>query len=348
MPHLTHMLGQMLLMGFHGSTMSDPHCQRLHEDIHQGLVGGVILFRYNIDSPSALKNLTTSLKAAVQGPHRLLVSMDQEGGAVQKLDQRFGYPTFPRALAYGQLSPDKRLEISEHIAQGLKAVGVNLNFAPVVDLHEERSQIIGAYGRAFSRDPAHVAQCAQDFIAGHHRMGVLTCLKHFPGHGLALGDSHKGLVDISQTAHPEELKVYELLINKAPIPMIMTGHLWNSHVDESHPATLSANMLQGVLRQKLGYEGVIISDDLHMGAILQQYPLEKAVVLALRAGCDLLIFSQNPASAQGVDNFKPDPLLPSKIHQILREALATGELTLAHIERAYGRIQALKQSETFA
>jgi beta-N-acetylhexosaminidase len=336
------MIGQMLVMGFHGLSLNDQGCQQIKQDIHQGLVGGVLVFRYNIETPTTLAALTSALKSAVQGPDPLLVSMDQEGGAVQKLDARYGYPAFPRALAYGQLDQAERVRISQQIAQGLRDVGVNLNFAPVVDLHDEQSKIIGHYGRAFSRDPAHVARCAQDFIAGHHEVGVLTCIKHFPGHGLALGDSHHGLVDISATTHPDELSVYERMINKTPVDMIMTGHLWNCNVDEERPATLSSTYINGLLRQQLGYQGVVISDDLHMGAILQKYSLERAVILAIQAGCDLLIVSQNPASAGGVDNFKPDPLLPEKIHQIIRAAIDAGELALSQIEAAYERIKALK------
>ncbi len=342
--NITHMIGQMLVMGFQGNQLESAGYQKIRQDIHQGLIGGTIAFRYNIQTPEIFAQLTADLKQSVQGDDPLLMSIDQEGGAVQRLDQRYGYPTYPRALAYGALEAGQRVEISRTMAQDLVRVGVNLNFAPVVDLHDPASKIIGHYGRAFSRDSAHVTLCARDFIAGHHQEGVLTCLKHFPGHGLAFGDSHAGLVDITHTARPDELEVYKHLIGHTDIDMIMTGHLWNKNVDPDQPVTLSPLYINGLLRGQLGYEGVVISDDLHMGAILQNYPIETAVIKAIQAGCDLLIISQNPGSAVGVKDFKPDPMLPEKLHAVILVAIESGEIGTHHLEKSYERIHKMKNA----
>ena len=340
--NVTHMIGQLLVMGFHGNTVADPGYAQMKHYIHQGLVGGVIFFRYNIDTPETLAEIATGFKLAVQGPDPLLTSIDQEGGLVQRLDPRHGYPRYPKAIEYAALSAEERINVSYEMAQGLARVGVNLNYAPVVDLHDDQSAVIGHYGRAYSRNPEEVARCASDFITGHHKAGVLTCLKHFPGHGLALKDSHKGLVDISSTVHPDELAVYETMMAHHAVDMIMTAHVHNAHVDPVFPATLSEAYVNGLLRQKMGYDGVVITDDLQMGAILQHYPVEKALILALQAGCDLMIISQNAGSAGGVSGFKAHPDMPEKLHAVVEAALQAGEITLDMLQTAYGRVQRLK------
>jgi beta-N-acetylhexosaminidase len=163
---------------------------------------------------------------------------------------------------------------------------------------------------------------------------VLPCLKHFPGHGSATEDSHLGLTDISKTWTPAELRPYEMLIPLGASPLIMTGHLFLSPFDEEHPSTLSRNVLTGLLRQRLGFDGVIVSDDMQMRAITSHYGLEEAVVLAVEAGVDILVFG---------NNLDYDPGIVPKAMDILVRAVEEGRLSAERIAASYQRIQAAKQ-----
>jgi beta-N-acetylhexosaminidase len=163
---------------------------------------------------------------------------------------------------------------------------------------------------------------------------VLPCLKHFPGHGSATVDSHLGLTDISKTWTPAELRPYELLIPLKASPLIMTGHLFLRQFDEVHPSTLSRAVLTGILRQRLGFEGVIVSDDMQMRAIAEHYGQAEAILLAVEAGVDILVFG---------NNLDYDPDIVTKAVDVLVKAVEEGRLSVERIEASHRRIQAAKQ-----
>jgi beta-N-acetylhexosaminidase len=211
-----------------------------------------------------------------------------------------------------------------------------------VDLHTPTSPIIGQLERSFSRNPHEVIEAAQNVVTGFRQEGLLSCLKHFPGHGLATGDSHLGLVDITDSVQIDELIPYKILIERRMADMIMTAHLYNGTLDDKLPTSLSPKAIKGLLRRQLGYEGVVISDDLHMGAIRQQFDQKKSILLALKAGNDVIILSHNPAASGGKAP-PPDLNLPEKAVAWVQEGLMTGELDPQEIRESVERILNLKR-----
>ena len=180
------------------------------------------------------------------------------------------------------------------MAKTLAAAGINHNLAPVVDINSNPANpVIGALGRSFSADPAVVIAQARAFIEAHHAHDVTTTLKHFPGHGSSQADSHLGLVDVSATWQRDELEPYRVLIGEGIVDTVMTAHVFNTQLDPTYPATLSKATITGILRDELGFDGVVITDDMNMQAITSQYGFEQAAVLAVQAGADLLAYGNN-------------------------------------------------------
>jgi beta-N-acetylhexosaminidase len=225
----------------------------------------------------------------------------------------------------------------EATASTLAGLGLNINFAPVVDLASNPTNpIIAKVGRAFSENEDVVAAMAKEFIEAHHEMNVLTVLKHFPGHGSSKADTHLGLADVTSTWEERELKPYETLINAGYVDAIMTAHIVNKKLDsEGNPGTLSKPILDGILRKKLNYQGVVISDDMQMHAITKHYGLEDAIRKAINAGVDIMCFSNN---ITGSDNRTVDA-----VHKIIRELLKNGQVSETRINESFKRISALKK-----
>lgn len=338
---LERKIAQMLLLGFPGEILEPD--SPIDQAIRRYGVGGVVLFDNNIDlgvtgrnitSPAQLKQLTTALQQASELP--LLVALDQEGGVVARLKDRYG---FPSSLSAKYLGQQNRLELtrsaSDSLAATLEEYGFNLNLAPVVDLATNPDNPVIAFKeRSFSADPALVAAHAAEFIKGHHRHQILTCLKHFPGHGSSRDDSHLGLVDVTRYWNEEELLPYRNLINQGLCDMVMTAHTFNTSIDPQYPATLSKATIDGILRKQLGFNGVVVSDDLYMGAIVQHYSYETAVEKAINAGVDLLVVANDKA-------YHPD-IMPRTI-ELLMDLVQQGRIPRERIEQACRRIMAMKQ-----
>ncbi|KAF5052092.1 Beta-hexosaminidase [anaerobic digester metagenome] len=338
-PEFRAMLGQMLLVGFRGAELSDE--DSILRDIREHNLGGVILFDRdvqlktvgrNIQSPAQVRALTARLQAAARTP--LFIAVDQEGGRVRRLREEAGFPFSPSARAMGQGTPDETRQEGERAGRLLADLGINLDFAPVADVDvNPASPAIGALERSFSADPETVAAHAVAFSRGLLSHGVLPCLKHFPGHGSAMADSHLGLTDISRTWSPAELIPYERLIPLGASPLVMCGHLFLERFDADHPATLSPAVLTGLLRERLGFTGVIVSDDMQMRAITAHYGLEEAVLRAVEAGVDILVFG---------NNLDYDPDIVSKAVDILVRGVDTGRLSRQRIEASFDRISKAK------
>ena len=298
---LKQQIGQMLVVGFDESNVNE-HSQ-IVKDIQNYHLGGVILFdRFytnktkakNIINTKQLQILTHRLQTFSQ--HPLIISIDQEGGKVQRLKDFNGFKTTKSAQQIAHLSLEEAKNQYDILAQQLQNLGINTNFAPVVDLAmNEDNVVIYKLQRSYSKDPLVVTSYAQTFINALHEHHVLAVLKHFPGHGSSLKDSHKGFVDVSHTWKKIELEPYKKLIQNGNIHMIMTAHVFNKHLDKLYPATLSYAINTELLRQELGYKGVLISDDLQMDAILKHYSLEQTVTLAINSGVDLLLFGNQLA-----------------------------------------------------
>ena len=338
---LERKIAQMLLLGFPGETLEPD--SPIDQAIRRYGAGGVVLFDNNIDlgvtgrnitSPAQLKQLTTALQQASELP--LLIAVDQEGGVVARLKDRYGFPATVSAKYLGQ---QNRLDLtrssSENLAATLDEYGFNLNLAPVVDLATNPDNPVIAFKeRSFSADPALVAAHAAEFIKSHHRHHILTCLKHFPGHGSSRDDSHLGLVDVTRYWHENELQPYRDLISQGLCDMVMTAHTFNTAIDPDHPATLSRATIDGILRKQLGFDGVVVSDDLYMGAIIQHYSYETAVEKAINAGVDLLVVANDKL-------YSPD-IMPRTI-ELLLNLVQQGRIPRERIEQACRRIIAMKQ-----
>lgn len=336
---LDAMIGQMLMFGFAGTRPRERGPQAIARQLCEGTIGGVILLGPNVKSRDQVRALTR-LFAAAGAAVTPLIAIDQEGGRVQRLGARQGYAALPRpATVAARYSTKQAFGIYLEAARQVREAGFNVNLAPVVDVNvNPRNPIIGRLGRSFAADADTVAAYARVFIAAHHRSGVLTALKHFPGHGSSRRDSHKGFVDITGTwQRDRELAPYASLINDARYAdMVMTGHLYHSALSAGgrEPATLSAGAINGLLRRDMGYQGVVITDDLEMGAIRDNFGFRETIVKAIRAGNDILLISNSS---------RLDPGLPEKVVAMIKRAVTSGEVSADVIERSHERIRKLKE-----
>ena len=328
-------IGQMILIGFPRAEV-DPDVLR---EISQGKVGSIIMFEKNIpikNSFNALKKILWTYQKAAPIP--LLISIDQEGGKVNRLKDKYGFPRSITAEAMGKSSTlDSVRFYSESTASTLAGLGINVNFAPVVDLGSNRNNpIIAKVGRAFSSNEDSVTLMAREVIRQHRKFGVLTALKHFPGHGSSKDDTHLGIADVTNTWEERELKPYQALIDSGYVDGVMTSHIVNKKLDgDGNPGTLSDDMLTGILRKRLNYDGVIFSDDMQMHAITKNYGLEDAIRLAVNAGVDIMTFSNNISGS--------DERTVNKVHTIIRGMVQSGVITKERIDESFQRIMKLKK-----
>ena len=299
-------VGQMLMVGFYGETLEqDPETLAMLEEIRPG---SVILFdkkagQPNITSPQQLKTLTARIQN--NSPSPVFIAIDAEGGYVNRLKKEYGFSVVvPSAAQLGNGTTQQTKQVAEKLAIELKEFGINWNLAPVVDVNiNPTSPAIGDLDRSFSSNPTTVAEHATAFITGLKTQSVVPALKHFPGHGSATEDTHLGMTDITQTyQRDKELAPYEYLISNGYNDPIMTAHIVNNNLDPtSTPATLSAPIITGMLRNDLNFQGVVISDDMQMGAIVEKYELEKAAIQAIQAGVDVVMIANNPRTVKNAD-----------------------------------------------
>lgn len=334
-------LGQLLLVGFTG-TQVEPEGgpARL---LCEARIGGVVLFARNIVDGSQLARLTAALRERAQActGRPLFVAIDAEGGRVMRLGPAAGYTETLSAADLGQGNDLAVTELeARRIGARLRVAGINWNLAPVVDVgYNPANPVIVGEERSYGANPLLVTLHARAFMRGMRDEGILTALKHFPGHGSSFADSHRGFVDVTDTANPDvELLPYRMLIAERLVESVMTAHVVNRRLDRRHPATLSRPTVTGLLRGELGFDGLVVSDDLRMGAIEQYYGLGEAAVRALAAGVDVLLIA---------DDQLPDGRSASDVAlAAVRQALADGRLDLVRVESALARVAALKERLT--
>lgn len=334
-------IGEMLMIGFRGYelTATDP----VGAAMSRRHLGNTVLFDYdgpageygrNIQSPEQVRALTNQITELYGGP--VLIAADQEGGLVARLTPRWGFPETVSAQELGDRNDlDYTRQVADEMAATLAAAGVNLNLAPVVDVNvNPDNPVIGGIGRSFSSDPELVTAHATAFIEAHHAHNVLCTLKHFPGHGSSQADSHLGFVDVTNLWTRMELEPFANLIDAGLADAIMTAHIFNEHWDPEHPATLSHAVLTGILREELGYDGVVITDDMQMGAIRDFYGFEEAVVMSIQAGADMVAIANNTVY---------DDAIVNRAFNALLDAVNEGSLSEARIDESVRRVQRLKQ-----
>jgi len=268
------------MLGFQGDSLPG----ELADYLARGLAG-VVLYQRNFKSAEGLRAITAAIRQAAGGP--VLIGIDQEGGTRFALREPF--TAWPSAAELGRLEDLEAVEeVARSMAVELRAVGCNLNFAPMLDLHVNPESPV-TKDRSFGADPDLVARMGAAFQRGLRSGGVLSCAKHFPGHGDAAVDPHLDLPVFAGTM--ERLESAELVpfvaAVAAGVPLVMTAHILLPQIDSENPASLSRTMLDGVLRRRLQFGGVILADDLGMGAIAKRYGAGEAAVQTLCAGTDV-------------------------------------------------------------
>jgi beta-N-acetylhexosaminidase len=332
--NLEEKIGQMLLLGF-GGVAVEP-AGRVGVEVKSGRMGNAVLFDVaspgtpsrNINSPAQLSTLSRELQSLAS--RRMLIAVDQEGGQVARLGPSNGFPPTVSAQYLGQRNDlATTREYGSRMAKTLAQSGINLNLAPVVDVNiNPTNPVVGVTGRTFSADPDVVAEHALAFIQAHREAGVLCAIKHFPGHGSSALDSHLGLPDVTRSWSRKELIPFQRLVAARQADVIMTGHLFNANLDPEFPATLSRRTITDLLRGELGFEGVVLSDDMQMAAITQKFGFAASLELAINAGVDMI-------SIAG-DQTQPDAF------SIILEAVRSGRISETRIDQAHRRISSLK------
>jgi beta-N-acetylhexosaminidase len=337
---LRRKIGQMVMVTFIGDSLekSSASLDTMKSDLANGFVGGTIMFTWsnNLKKPQQITHLTSELQRRTSIP--LLIATDEEGGQVARLSGSNGFAATPSAYQMGTVtnSEASTRSTASTMAGWFAQTGINVNLAPVVDVNvNPTSPAIGALGRSFSSNPVTVASHAGWFIDEFRKKNLLTTLKHFPGHGSAKTDSHLGLVDITKTWADSELTPYRQLLGAGVVDLIMTAHVFNANLDSVYPATLSRKIVTGLLRQSLGYQGVVVSDEMSMQAIVNYYGFDEAILLAIEAGIDILLYNKNIDSA----GFS----LSRHVVDLIDRKVQDGTIAASRIDESYNRIMALKQ-----
>ena len=324
-------LGQLFFMGLEGKTLTPSEASF----IAKNNIGGVILFARNIETPQQVHQLCSEVQALrnqQKDKAPLFIGIDMEGGRVARLKAPF--TQWPPLAKLGALdSTSVAFKFAFNMGSELRAVGINLDFAPCVDvLTNPKNTVIG--DRSISTDPEQVAKISSALVRGYIKSNVLPCAKHFPGHGNTLIDSHEDLP--VENATLEELEQAALIPFKkafrARLDMVMTSHIKFSKIDPDFPVTLSKKFLQDILRKEMRYKNIIITDDLGMKAIAKYHSVEDTAILALGAGCDILLYCNEMAH-------------PPIALEAVKKAVTDKKLSAAQLEESLKRVLTLKKEK---
>lgn len=318
---LKRAVGQLFIVGFEGTTLPIP----LLGALTKGDVGGVILFARNFESREQIMRLTQEIHA-IPSPYPIWIGVDQEGGKVQRIGENFGSEKIPSAAAIGKTTPENAYDVASKNARDLKNLGFDINFAPVLDIHTNPENPIIA-DRAYGTTPEDVVKFAIPTMNGLRDHGIIPCGKHFPGHGDTDKDSHTDLPIVShdiERLNRVEFQPFKAAI-EAHIPMLMTAHIVMRGLGEQFPATLSPSVLS-LLRNALHFDGIIVSDDLEMDAIIDRFSTIKAVELGLKAGVDAFLICKSQylwlnLSKQIRAEVENDELMQKRIFEAARRVL---------------------------
>ncbi|MEA4880312.1 MAG: glycoside hydrolase family 3 protein [Synergistaceae bacterium] len=331
---LEEKVGQIMMVFFEGSTLSE----NLRKFVAELKVGGVILYssRNNIESVGQVAELNWAIQQTARdaGSPPLFISIDQEGGLVNRI--REGVTLFPGNMALGAIGdPSLAGRVAAVMGEELASLGINVNFAPVVDVNNNpMNPIIGV--RSFGSAPRAVARLGSAMISSFMEKGVLPAAKHFPGHGDTAVDSHTGLplIPASKNRLEEvEFPPFQAAID-AGVPMVMTAHVLVPSLDEKNPATLSSSIL-GMLRSEMGFKGLIITDSMGMAALKKERTMEEAAIGAFNAGADILLFGADKGHEE-TEHFG--------IYSALLDSCRRGKISADRLDESVGRILAAKET----
>lgn len=326
-------IGQMLLIGLPSNELDTTNV--FYQDVKAGHIGGITMYERHLlleNSAEQLRSLISFYQAA--SPVPLFVAITQEGGIVNRLKTKYGFPAMPSAQYLGSLDDlDSTKWYADNTAFTLSRLGININFAPVLDVYNAHNPVLGSRERTYGKGGDLIVRQAAQVIRSHDYFNVLTAVKHFPGHGSSLTDTHLQLTDVTNTWSAAELAPYRQLMKLHLVHSMMTAHIVNKQLDSTGlPATLSKKMIDGLLRKQMGFDGLVFSDDMNMKAIAAEYSLKEAVALAINAGVDVLLFSGNADEAKSAGE------LVDLIVQLVREK----KVSEKRINESYKRIMKYK------
>ena len=334
------LIGQMLMVGLQGTSPED--AKSFFNSLDGFPIGGVILYdqnmtstppsSHNILSPAQVKAFNETLQSLSETP--LLIGVDQEGGQVNRLKKEYGFPATISWAHLGKINDvEETRKQAELTAQTLSDHGFNINFAPVLDLAMNSSSFIAKKERCCSDNPYIVYEHAKVMIDCHLNYRVLTVGKHFPGQGSSGEDTHEEFVDVTDSWSEIELMPYRKLIENQSLNAVMSSHLFQRGLDPDHPATLSFNILNKLLRKELEFNGIIFSDDPQMKAISDHYKLKKTLELMINAGVDIFCFG---------NNLIYDPDIVKKVHMTIGQLLEEKSISEDQLRLSFQRIMNLK------
>ena len=334
------LIGQMLMVGLQGTSPED--AKSFFNSLDGFPIGGVILYdqnmtstppsSHNILSPAQVKAFNETLQSLSETP--LLIGVDQEGGQVNRLKKEYGFPATISWAHLGKINDvEETRKQAELTAQTLSDHGFNINFAPVLDIAMNSSSFIAKKERCCSDNPYIVYEHAKVMIDCHLNYRVLTVGKHFPGQGSSGEDTHEEFVDVTDSWSEIELMPYRKLIENQSLNAVMSSHLFQRGLDPDHPATLSFNILNKLLRKELEFNGIIFSDDPQMKAISDHYDLKKTLELMINAGVDIFCFG---------NNLIYDPDIVKKVHMTIGQLLEEKSISEDQLRLSFQRIMNLK------
>jgi beta-N-acetylhexosaminidase len=334
------LIGQMLMVGLQGTSPED--AKSFFNSLDERSIGGVILYdqnmtstppsSHNILSPAQVKAFNETLQSLSETP--LLIGVDKEGGQVNRIKKEYGFPATKSWAHLGKINDlEETRKQAERTAQTLSDYGFNLNLAPVLDLSTNSSSFIAKKERCSSNNPNIVFKHAKVLIDSHLKYRVLTVGKHFPGQGSSGEDTHEGFNAVSDSWSDIELIPYRQLIENQSLNAVMTSHLFHRGLDPDHPATLSFNILNKLLRKELEFNGIIFSDDPQMKAISAHYDLKKTLELMINAGVDIFCFG---------NNLIYDPDIVEKVHMTINQLLEEESISEYQLRASFNKIMNFK------
>lgn len=335
-------IGQMIMIGINERTSLAASDSVLRNDLATCKVGGIILFEKNLcktNAKDSLRLFISDLQKA--SPVPLFMGIDEEGGKVHRLKEKAGFIKMPSAGYFGKLdNTDSTLLYSRNLGELLADLGFNINFAPCVDIaYNPQNAVIVKAERSYSSNWEVVERQASAFIEGQHDKGIKIAIKHYPGHGSSAGDTHKGIADVTKQWKWEELFPYKDIISSGNCDAVISCHIINCRLDTTClPSTLSKAVNTDMLRNILGFKGVLFSDDMQMFAISKHYGLENAITMSINSGVDVLVFGNNVNEG--------DRITGAEIHGYIRKAVEEGRISMERIDEAYKRIMILKKKDT--
>ncbi len=331
-------VGQMIIAGFFGTSSAAPGFQRVLNDLENGVIGGVLFLARNVASKSDVETMVRQLsQCRCSAPP--LIAIDEEGGLIERLGEQYGFEHTPSAAEIGHHSIQGAHYEYNRLAQKLYRIGFNMNFAPVVDVNKNvDNPIIALLDRSFSQNPFMVERYAEVFIKEHHKFNMLTTLKHFPGHGSSSTDTHVMVADVANSWSSEEIIPYRQLLSAGLVDSIMVGHLANSKVWGGVATQVGSIAISKLLRTDLGFDGVVVSDDLSMDSVrTTNDSFAEVIRSAVLAGVDMVIVSR-PATED--DDIDDDVGLFT--NSALVEGITSGKLDKYSIAQSTQRIKLLK------